>query len=337
MRLIFSFVLGLIFFSRLPAQQTTLTGPVEAFTFDALSRSVRAVIGVPGATSFGPALFENIDLASMAPGQSYGLVIEGGKCLFVSNLGSTKISSAAIAGVAGYPDGIAWSAGGSLAILYSRSARWVQTISGFPGAPAAGAVLELSSLDGPVTAVTSDAPGKQIAFGVSGDRAGVYQASGDTFTLLGSMANPISLSFSTDGQTLYALDGATLEVTAITVASHAFQTLALTGMANPVALQSAENSQNQQILYVAGGSDKTLRILDAASGQTLSQIALNFQPTSLDAFGGNSFVLRYRSQTASPLWLFSSLPQPGAYFVPAVEAHQPEHAAAAAAIVGRTP
>ncbi len=282
------------------------------------------MIGVPGAASFGPALLQNVDLASMAPGQSYGLVIEGGKCLFVSSLGS-KISSAAIADVAGYPDAIAWSAGGSLAILYSRSGSWLQTISGFPAAPAAGTVMDLSSLGGPLTAVTSDAPGKQIAVGVSGDRGGVYQASDGMFTLLDSMANPISLSFSTNGQTLYALDGATLEVTAITVASHGFQTLALTGIVNPVAIQSAENSQNEPVLYVAGGSDRTLRILDAASGQTLSQIALNFQPTSLDVFGAHSFVLRYRSQKPSPLWLFSSLPQPGAYFVPAVEAHQPEH------------
>jgi WD40 repeat protein len=332
MRLTFSFVLVLIFFTRLPAQQTTLTGPVEAFTFDAPSRSVRAVIGLPGSASFGPALLQNIDLASMAPGQSYGLVIEGGKCLFVSNVGSTKISSSAIAGVSGYPDGIAWSAGGSLAILYSRSGSWLQTISGFPGAPEAEAVLDLSSLGGPVTAVTSDAPGKQIAVGVTGDRAGVYQASGGVFTLLGSISKPISLSFSNDGQTLYALDGATLEVTAITVASHGFQTLALSGIANPIAIQSAEDSANRQVLYVAGGSDRTLLTLDVQTRQTLSQIALNFQPTSLDAFGGKSFVLRYRSQTASPLWLFSSLPLPGAYFVPAVEAHQPQHAA----IVGRT-
>jgi hypothetical protein len=124
-------------------------------------------------------------------------------------------------------------------------------------------------------------------------------------------------------------------VTAITLASRGLQTLALTGMTNPVAIQSGENAQNQPVLYVAGGRDRSLRILDAANGQALSNVSLNFAPTSLVAFGSNSFVLRYRSQSATPLWLFSSSPQPGAYFVPAVPArqlaHQSEHSALATA------
>ncbi|MGA2883535.1 MAG: hypothetical protein ABSG13_31745 [Bryobacteraceae bacterium] len=323
MRFAFFFAIGLISTSRLPAQQTSLSGPVEAFTFDAPTRSLRAVIGFPGSASFGPVLLDNLDLASIALQQNYGIAFEGGKCLFVSGLGSTSISTAALAGVTKDPDGIVWSGNGSLAILYSRAGSWFQTIAGFPSAPVAGALVDVSSLGGSFTAIAVDSPGKQIAVAISGDNGAVYQASGSELTPLVSMANPVSMSFSSDAQTLYALDAATLQVTAASLGGHGIQTMALPGIANPIAIQSFEDSQNRQLLYVAGGSDRILRILDVSSRQVVMDVPLNLQPTSLEPFGASSFVLASRAQSANPLWVFASTPQPGAYFVPAIQLRQP--------------
>lgn len=316
-------VLGLASTIFLPAQSTSLNGPVEAYTFDPPTRSIRAVIGVPGAASFGPALMENLELASVAPGQNYGIVLERGRCLVVSGLGATKISTVPITGVSSYPDGIAWSANGSLAVLYSRGEDWFQIITGLPSAPAAGALVRLTSLGGSLTAVAADAEGKQVAVGISGDKGAVYEAVNNWVAPLASMANPVSLSFSSDGQTLYALDAATAQVMATTLSNHSLETLALDGISNPIAIRSLQDSENRSVLYVAGGQDRILRILDLASEQTLADISLNFQPTSLDAFGSSSFVLAARLQAMRPLWLFSSVPQPSAYFVPAVQSREP--------------
>ena len=96
-------------------------------------------------------------------------------------------------------------------------------------------------------------------------------------------------------------------------------------MTNPIAIQSFEDSENRQLLYIAGGSDRVVRILDVASQQFVTIVPLNFQPTSLDPFGSGSFVLASRSQSANPLWLFASTPQPGAYFVPAIQLRPPDH------------
>jgi hypothetical protein len=334
MRCAFLFVLGLVATSHLPAQQTSLSGPVQALTFDLPTRSIRAVIGFPGAASFGPALLDNLDLASVAPGQTYGLIFESGKCLVVSGLNSKKISPAAIAGITAHPDGIVWSANGSLAVLYSRVGNWFQSITGFPSAPVAGAVIDVSSLGGSLTSVAVDAPGKQIAVGLSGDKGAVYTATADWVAPLVSIARPVSLSFSSDGQTLYALDAATLQVTAVDLRSHGFQTLALPGIGNPIAIRSLLDSENRRALYIAGGSDRMLRILDVSSQQIVMDVRLNFQPTSIDPFGSNSFVLAYRAESVNPLWLFSSTPQPGAFFVPAVQLRQPDRRVAV--IAGRT-
>ena len=333
MRPVFLFVFTLLSALGLPAQPTALTGPVEAITFDAPTRSLRAVNGFPGAASFGPMLLDSLDVASVAPHQDYGLVFESGKCFLVSSLSSKSISTGAIAGVTEYPEGIVWSGNGSLAILYSRSAGWFQTVAGFPKAPVAGALVDVSPLGGAFTAIAADALGQQIVVAASGDKGGVYQASGGQFTLLASMANPVSLSFSSDGQTLYALDGATAAITAVAVSSRGLQTLALPGIANPIAIQSLEDSQNRQLLYIAGGSDRLVRILDVSSQQVLMDVPLTFQPSGLDPFGSSSFVLGSRSKSANPLWLFAVAPLPGAYFVPAVQLRQPVHRSTA--ITGR--
>jgi len=329
MRLALLCVIASICSAQLPAQ-TSVTGPVEALTFDSPTRSVRAVIGVPHSALFGPALLDNLDLASIAPGQTYGIVFEGGQCLFVSGLGSKKVSSAAISGANSHPDGVVWSGNGSLAILYSSSSGWFQSITGFPNAPVAGTAVEVT-LGGAFAAVASDTGGQQIAVAVSGDNGGVYQFANGQFTRLASMAKPVSLSFSNDGQTLYALDAATLEVTAVSLGGHGFQTLELPGMANPIAIQSLEDSESRQVLYVAGGSDRLLRIVDVASQQILADVALNFQPTGIAPFGSSSFVLANRSQSANPLWLFASTPTPASYFVPAVQSRQADHRTASLA------
>ena len=309
-----------------PAQSTSLNGPVQAYTFDLPTRSIRAVIGVPGAASFGPAVMENVELAAVAPGQNYGLVFEGGKCLLVSGLGAAKIATAPIAGVSAYPDGIAWAGGGSLAVLYSRAGNWFQIVSGFPSSPVAATLVDLSSLGGSLTAVAADAAGKQVAVGLSGGKGAVYQALNDWVAPLASMSDPVSLSFASDGATLYALDAASSKVVAVDLGNHSLQTFALEGISNPVAIRALEDSENRSVLYVAGGKDRLLRILDVSSGQPPTDVALGFQPTDLDNFGSHSFVLAARSQSTKPLWLLSSsTPLPSAYFVPAVHSREPVH------------
>jgi hypothetical protein len=308
---------------------------VEALTFDAPTRSLRAVIGFPGASSFGPALLDNLDFASVAPLQNYGIAFEGGKCLVVSGLASKTISKEVIAGVTAHPDGIAWSGNGSVAVIYSFAGSWFQTITGFPSAPAAGAVVDVSTLGGEFSALAVDAPGQQISLAMSGENGAVYQAADGQFTRLASMAKPVSLAFSSDGQTLYALDAAAIQVTAVLLGGRGFQTLELPGLANPVAIQSAQDSQNRPLLYVAGGADRILRILDVSSRQIVTDVPLSFRPSGLDPFGNGSFVLASRSQPANPLWLFSNTPQPGAYFVPAIQLRLPYRLNAAAAAGAR--
>jgi hypothetical protein len=330
MRVAIFLILGIGSAGCLAAQPAALTGPVEAYTFDAPTRSLRAVIGFPGAASFGPVLRDGLDFASAAPGQNYALGFQEGKCLLISGLGAAPLSGQLlvrpISGVEAQPEGIVWSGDGSVAVLYSSTGNWLQTLSGLPNTPLAAARVSGSSLGGLLASVAADGHGKHIAAGISGEAGAVYLSSdGQTFNKLISLAHPISLSFSADGSTLYVLDSSAPQVLAVMVGSHTYQALPLRGLADPIALQAVQDSQNRQLLYVASTSDRLLRILDVASQQTVADVPLSFQPTGLEQFGSSSFVVASRSQAAKPLWLFASTPQPGAYFVPAVQLRSPDH------------
>jgi hypothetical protein len=327
MRQALLFALGLVSGGCLAAQQGSVTGPVEAYTFDAPTRSLRAVIGFPGAASFGPMLRDSLDFASVAPLQNYGIGFQRGQCLLISGLGSPALSTRALSGVEAELEGITWSGDGSHAILYSRTGNWLQTISGLPSAPAVGPRVDGATLGGVFASVAADAQGKHIAAGVTagvgGDAGAVYESSdGQTFTKLVPIAKPIALSFSSDAGTLYVLDGSVPQVTAVNMSNQGILTISLDGLANPLAIQAIGNSQNTQLLYVAAAS--LLRILNVQSQQIVSDIPLSFQPTGLGQFGSNSFVVAARAQASNPLWLFSSTPQPAAYFVPAIQPPDPE-------------
>lgn len=302
-----------------PAQQIGVYGPVEGFTFDQPTRTLRAIIGVPGAATFGPAILDRVDFGSVAPHQNYGLAFQSGNCLLVSGLDSTAVSTPLTSGAPGQPEGVAWSADGSLAILYSRSGNWAQTISGFPQTPISGFALNLSSLPGSLSAITSDSHGKTIAVAVSGSSGGVYLTSdGQSFAPVLQSPKVVALSFSSDGSALYALDNTARQLSAVNVGTFSSQNLPLAGLADPLAIQAGEDGQGEAVVYVASGSDQLLRVIEVSSQQVSSDVPLNVAPSGLAVFGATSFIVAPRSQISQPLWLFSSSPQPAAFFVPAI-------------------
>jgi hypothetical protein len=299
-------------------QQTFLSGPVAGFPFDPPTQSFRALIGLPGSALFGPVLAAGFDSGSVAPHKNYAVGFQQGNCLLISGLDSGPISTTAITGLAGQPEGITWSADGSVAVLFSRTGAWLQVLSGLPDAPQMGASVDLSSLAGSLTAVASDPQGKRIALGTQGDNGGAFLLTGvQSFAPVLPLSNPSALAFSEDGASLYVLDGNALQLDVVALSDGSFQTMSLDGLQDPIAIASGRDSQNRQIMYVASRSDQDFRAYDRATQQLLTDLPLDFQPTGIVALGRNSFVIAARSKTQSPLWLFTTAPQPAVYFVPA--------------------
>jgi DNA-binding beta-propeller fold protein YncE len=300
----------------LPAQ-TPLSGPVEGFTFDLPTRGLRGIIGMLGSASLGPAVWSNLDYASVAPHKNYAIAFQEGRALIVSSLDSDQIAPATLPGSFSVPEGIAWSGDGSLAVLYSRTGNWVQTISGLPSSPNAGSPLDVSSL-GTLLAVASDLRGEHIAIAMVGDSSGVFQISGDqSFRPLLSVSKPISLAFTDDGGKLYVLDGASKQLSEVSMADLTTQTWPVPELEDPIAVIAARDATQRAVIYLAGGSDRSLIAYDLSSHELIAGVSLTFQPTGIEPLGKDSYLLRPRLNTDDPLWSFRNSTQPVVYFVPA--------------------
>jgi hypothetical protein len=320
-RLFILLLVASLFIGFLPADQTSLSGPIEGFTFDDPTGSFRAVIGFPGSASLGPAILSGFGHGSVAPQKDYGLAFSDGQSLLVTELSANGPSTSALLAAVDQPEDVAWSGDGSLAVLFSRSGNWIQTIGGLPNSPAAGASIDVSYLGGSLSTVAVDTTGKRVAVGIAGDSGGVFliTSGGDPISVW-TGSKPIALAFSGDGSALYVLDSVTLQFTAVQLADLTAQAFSLDGLGDPVAIKPARDSANRSVLYVAGRKDFLLRTYDLSSFQILTDTPLDFSPSEIRDFGRNSFLLAPRSTDSSPLWLFTSAPQQAVYFVPTTPA-----------------
>ena len=298
--------------------QTPIIGPVEGFAFDLPTRSVRPVIGSLGSASLGNPTLRAISYASAAPQQNYALTFEDQHCSLVLGLGSAQTSTARVPGTFVLPEGVVWSGDGSTAILYSRSGNWIQILSGLPNAVNPGAPLNIAPLRGTLSSLATDSHGHQIAIGIVGENAGVYQlASGINFVPVSSFSKPVALGFSDDDGTLYGVDADSNQMFALAMANLTSQSWPLNGMTDPVAIKPSHDASNRAVIYVAGGSDCLLVAYDSSTHQLLSSVALSFQPSVIQPLGLSTFLLVSRITSDDILWSFRNTPQPTVYFVPA--------------------
>jgi hypothetical protein len=313
----------------LSAQQP-FSGPVEGYTFDSPTRSIRAVNGTAGSSHLGSALWSGMEFGSAAPQRDYALAFYApafgeSRCLIVSGLSSDQPSSATLPGPCSVPQGVEWSGDGSVAILYSRAENWIRIVTGLPSAPASGAALGIGMLGGSLSAVASDTGGTRVAIGVAGGKSdGIYEilnsqgaANNGTFVPVLLGVEPTALAFSGDGGTLYGIDGASRQLNEINAADFTSQTWALSPLEDPVALRWGTDADQKKLVYVAGFGDRSLATFDASSRQMIASLPLNFQPTAVTPLGQNSFILRPRTEGLDPLWALSNAPAQAIYFIPA--------------------
>src|ERR1700722_19747594 len=248
--------------------QTPISGPVEGFTFDLPTRSLRPVIGSLGSASLGSPALRGLSYASAAPQQNYALTFEDQHCSLVLGLGSAQASTARVPGTFVLPEGVVWSSDGSTAILFSRSGNWIQILSGLPNTLNPGSPLSIAPLGGTLSSLATDSHGHQIAIGIVGEDAGVYQlANGTNFVSVSSFSKPVGLGFSDDDETLYGVDADSSQVFALAMANLTSQSWPLTGIADPVAIKPSHDASNRAVIYVAGGSDRLLTAYDSSTHQ----------------------------------------------------------------------
>ena len=288
----------------LPAQESTrLTGPTSGLIFDAPSRAIRVVMGVPGAAYLGAAVASDLDNGSVAPNGRLAVAVSAG----AANL--LNVADSSLASLGAGCDGVAvgWSADSAAVALGCADGVRLYRISknGIDR-------VELAAFAAKVSALAVDG---SAVLAAAAD--GIYRIEAGSARLLAAV--PDASSFALQGKTLYAVDRAAKSVIAVdnlsTSAAMRLVVGAGQGLEDPIAVGvSADGAR----LYVAdaGGESKALRVFDAATAEMLSRVELDFAPGRVDALGNGLYLLKARQEAADTVQVLDAR-QLAVYFIPA--------------------
>ena len=167
-----SFIIGLCLPTIGAAQSASWTPPTLGYLFDAASKSIRPLSGIPGAAGLeaGLAVPSKLERASISPNRKFALaeIKDGDHILLVTWAGTAAVVSE-LDGAPPSAEQIAFAASGSTAALWNRDIRKIQVWKGLPDQPSLYKEIDAAEL---------------TALGVSDDGDAVVAATTDAGLIL---------------------------------------------------------------------------------------------------------------------------------------------------------
>jgi hypothetical protein len=298
------------------AQTASVHGPVAGFVFSSSSKTVRPLIGVPGATHVDQPVLNQVDAASIAPGGQGAFVTRSGQTIFVRGLSGLAPSESPIGGLIGQVDRVVWNRDGSVALLYSSSGSLLQRVQISGAEPVVDSPVDLSPW-GQVTALALDPAGRQISVGFAASGLYLFTA-GQSPALLSTMAQPAAAAFDNTGRRLYAVD---LDQQSISEFDSGSSASAFVSLAQPntppVTPVGLAVSRDGRYLLLADSTARAVLVYDTDSRSLANTIPLDFAPSRLEPLSdGPAFLLNGNDPKEWLLILDASV-VPQVYFVPA--------------------
>lgn len=308
-------ILLILFEGLVRGQSPEFTAPMSGVVYDAPTQGLRPVLGRPGGAYLGQALMSGIDLGSVSPNGRTALVLIAGETQLVRGMERLRADAEILSGAIEGWTRIAWAGDSSAAVLYSPTRRSLQVVRGLKDTAAGEPEIDLSGIDGQVSALVTDQTARRIAIGITGASAGWYLVEGSTVQFLFAMEEPASGVFADGGSTLHAVGvrGQLAEMRNLSEGRELISEVK-EGLEDPAGVGI---SADGKLLYIAERSRSLLRIQERAGGALVSEIAVDEPPTGLELLGSGIFLLRGRARAGEPLYLFEGGAEPAVYFVPA--------------------
>jgi hypothetical protein len=298
------------------AQTAIFHGPILGFVYIDGSRTIRPLLGIPGAARMGAPIIGNIDFASIAPNSNSALITKAGQSSFIRGLAELTPVSSSVNGLIDAVDRVVWNRDGSVALLYSSSGNQLQRIQVSATGASPDPPMDLSPW-GTLTALTIDPAGRHIAFGVAGSGLYFFTA-GQSPALLSSMAQPSVAAFDGTGQHLYAVDLAQQQIFEFDSATN---TLAFAALSQPnapaVTPIGLAVSGDGRYLLLADSAAQAVRVYDTVSASVAATIPLDFPPSRFEALSPVPTFLLNGGNPTEWLMLLNARQLPGLSFVPA--------------------
>ena len=303
----------------LPAE---LRGPVVGYVLDQNRMQIRPINGILGSSVLGEPLNLPFSVATAAfsPRSDFAIAIPAtndATAYVLGNLGSSSRIEA-VEGVIAGVDRVVLNAGGTAAALLASSSRQVQVLRGLPWSPSAGPSLDLSSIEGTITAVAIDSMGANILIGASAEHGALYVGSEEASRprLIASFGSPTSLALLNGDEDVIVADASVNELSLIRNFASAPESFRIAGesdgISGPTGLRISPDGRT---LYVADSTSQTLDVWNFERQSIEATFPLDAHPTQLSPLRGTSVFL-LNEPGDHPLLLLDTS-NPAVYFVPA--------------------
>jgi hypothetical protein len=311
----------------LAAQPGQLAGPVSGYVFDRSDRTVRPVLGIPGASLLGDPVSFGVEIAAayVSPRQDAAVVVAADNSLHIFRLNSGTVAEFTVNGLSGVPVRVAFSPSGAAAALADATGH-VQVLTGLPDAPVVAATLDagsagLSSSQLAVAARNS----RRAASGslaVSDDGTLLLIAARGSVRLLGAGGNNGKVMDASDRALVaFAPGGHDAAVADPTGAGLIlFRDLTGTSLQQVLAAPDGATGSAVGLAFAADGNRVYLAnaggvaVFDLAAGSRIA-VACACAPAGLAPMGR---LFRLTEPGSEPVWLLDTLgSQPRTVFVPA--------------------
>lgn len=279
--------------------------PVLGYVKTASPLTLRPVTGVPGAVVLGD-LIPLPDRATnlvVAEGQQYAIVERSGEpSIAILRLeAGTAADLQAVPGALPHWDLVAFSTGGSFAVLYSGADRRMQVLGGLPSEPQVVRNVDLgTSSDAPVSALAVSDDGSSVAAGTSDGSSGsvwLLPASDPVRKLL-SASVPSALRFLARSQDILIGDRGSKQVTLLSGAARLIAGEAQ-GVNAPIDMGISTDGQR---VWIADAGANSLLTVQLDSGAITTE-ACPYTPASLQRLEGKPvFLIAAQDGDGAGLW-----------------------------------
>jgi len=278
------------------AQQSHLSGPNSGRIFDPVTRSIRWIVGVPGAAYLGSAAESDLDAGSVSPDGRFTLASRNGEISLIRAEGVADLGSA------GKIEEFAWSADGKSAAIRGASVRLYRNLD------SETRMIELAAPASGIRAIAVE-PGADAVLAIAGD--GLYRLTAAGARLVATVEEPSALAVAMG--TAYVASRSRNEI--LRVANYrdsADISLITSSIDDPAALAT---SADGEILLIAARAGRSISILRSATGEVTGKVDLDFEPTRIAPAGDGLFQLNSRSSAEEPVYVFDPR-QRSVFFIP---------------------
>jgi hypothetical protein len=301
-----------------------IQGPVLGYFFDPSRGSLHPIRGIPGSSYVADPmpLGFSVKIAAVSPLHNYMLAVDNvsGEVKVVD---VTVVPPAAIPiPGAGRADRIVLSPRGDAAALYDRAQRTIQFVSGLPANPSVEGSVDLSSLDGVITAIAISDDGEVGLVATSGRNSGsvyVLKTGQDPRPIV-SVGRVLALAFVERSHDAVIADYDKNEVLLVQQVDGSAQPVPLAsgndGIVHPNAIIATADGRRA---LVASSDSRRVAFVPLSGGPT-EFVSCRCEPTTLARLNGNS-MFQLTTASGQPLFVLdASRAEARILFVPP---HQP--------------